>query len=205
METVFSGIQPSGELHLGNYLGAVRTWVELQQQLSLLLLHRRLSRDHPGLRTGRDVATCARDGDRSPGVWRRSGAGDPVRAVGRARAHRARLGAVRGHAVRRARPHDSVQGQVGARPRQHQRRSLHLPGAADRRHRALRGDARPGRRGSAPAPGAGARDRAAMERPLRRHLRRAAAALLDDAQAAGPGRQGQDVEEPGQHHQPARA
>src|SRR4029079_12415951 len=31
METVFSGIQPSGELHLGNYLGAVRTWVELQQ------------------------------------------------------------------------------------------------------------------------------------------------------------------------------
>src|SRR5688572_12867791 len=32
METVFSGIQPSGELHLGNYLGAVRSWVELQRQ-----------------------------------------------------------------------------------------------------------------------------------------------------------------------------
>jgi tryptophanyl-tRNA synthetase len=31
METVFSGIQPSGELHLGNYLGAVRTWVALQE------------------------------------------------------------------------------------------------------------------------------------------------------------------------------
>jgi tryptophanyl-tRNA synthetase len=30
MKTVFSGIQPSGELHLGNYLGAVRTWVEMQ-------------------------------------------------------------------------------------------------------------------------------------------------------------------------------
>ena len=30
METVFSGIQPSGELHLGNYLGAVRNWVVLQ-------------------------------------------------------------------------------------------------------------------------------------------------------------------------------
>jgi tryptophanyl-tRNA synthetase len=30
METVFSGIQPSGELHLGNYLGAIRSWVELQ-------------------------------------------------------------------------------------------------------------------------------------------------------------------------------
>jgi tryptophanyl-tRNA synthetase len=30
METVFSGIQPSGELHLGNYLGAVRNFVALQ-------------------------------------------------------------------------------------------------------------------------------------------------------------------------------
>ncbi len=32
MRRVFSGIQPSGELHLGNYLGAVRNWVELQEQ-----------------------------------------------------------------------------------------------------------------------------------------------------------------------------
>ncbi len=32
MKTVFSGIQPSGELHLGNYLGAVRNWVALQDQ-----------------------------------------------------------------------------------------------------------------------------------------------------------------------------
>jgi tryptophanyl-tRNA synthetase len=32
MDTVFSGIQPSGELHLGNYLGAVRSWVDLQNQ-----------------------------------------------------------------------------------------------------------------------------------------------------------------------------
>jgi tryptophanyl-tRNA synthetase len=32
MKTVFSGIQPTGELHLGNYLGAVRNWVTLQDQ-----------------------------------------------------------------------------------------------------------------------------------------------------------------------------
>src|SRR5438445_113510 len=32
MARVFSGIQPSGELHLGNYLGAVRNWVRLQDQ-----------------------------------------------------------------------------------------------------------------------------------------------------------------------------
>jgi tryptophanyl-tRNA synthetase len=29
---VFSGIQPSGELHLGNYLGAVANWVRLQER-----------------------------------------------------------------------------------------------------------------------------------------------------------------------------
>ncbi|MBK8481510.1 MAG: tryptophan--tRNA ligase [Proteobacteria bacterium] len=30
MERVFSGIQPTGVLHLGNYLGAVRNWVAIQ-------------------------------------------------------------------------------------------------------------------------------------------------------------------------------
>ena len=32
MSTIFSGIQPSGELHIGNYLGAVRNWVQLQDR-----------------------------------------------------------------------------------------------------------------------------------------------------------------------------
>jgi tryptophanyl-tRNA synthetase len=32
MARVFSGIQPSGELHIGNYLGAIRNWVELQDR-----------------------------------------------------------------------------------------------------------------------------------------------------------------------------
>lgn len=32
MQTIFSGIQPSGELTLGNYLGAVRNWVLLQDR-----------------------------------------------------------------------------------------------------------------------------------------------------------------------------
>ena len=32
MARIFSGIQPSGELHLGNYLGAVKNWVALQHQ-----------------------------------------------------------------------------------------------------------------------------------------------------------------------------
>ena len=32
MERVFSGIQPTGELHIGNYLGAVSNWVRIQQE-----------------------------------------------------------------------------------------------------------------------------------------------------------------------------
>ncbi len=30
MDRIFSGVQPTGHLHLGNYLGAIRNWVEMQ-------------------------------------------------------------------------------------------------------------------------------------------------------------------------------
>ncbi|PIP24641.1 MAG: tryptophan--tRNA ligase, partial [Candidatus Nealsonbacteria bacterium CG23_combo_of_CG06-09_8_20_14_all_36_125] len=29
---VFSGVRPTGELHIGNYLGAIRQWIELQEK-----------------------------------------------------------------------------------------------------------------------------------------------------------------------------
>jgi tryptophanyl-tRNA synthetase len=29
-KVIFSGIQPTGKLHLGNYLGAVKNWVRIQ-------------------------------------------------------------------------------------------------------------------------------------------------------------------------------
>ncbi len=32
MARIFSGIQPSGELHIGNYLGAIQNWVRLQDE-----------------------------------------------------------------------------------------------------------------------------------------------------------------------------
>ena len=32
MNTLFSGIQPTGNLHLGNYLGAIKNWVDLQDK-----------------------------------------------------------------------------------------------------------------------------------------------------------------------------
>jgi tryptophanyl-tRNA synthetase len=31
MKTVFSGIQPSGNLHIGNYIGAINQWVKMQE------------------------------------------------------------------------------------------------------------------------------------------------------------------------------
>ena len=31
MARIFSGVQPTGDLHLGNYLGAIRNWVRLQK------------------------------------------------------------------------------------------------------------------------------------------------------------------------------
>jgi tryptophanyl-tRNA synthetase len=36
MPRIFSGIQPSGELHIGNYLGAVQNWVRLQESYECL-------------------------------------------------------------------------------------------------------------------------------------------------------------------------
>jgi tryptophanyl-tRNA synthetase len=36
MNRIFSGIQPTGNLHLGNYLGAVKNWVRLQQDFDCI-------------------------------------------------------------------------------------------------------------------------------------------------------------------------
>ncbi len=33
---VFSGVQPSGNLHIGNYLGAISQWVEMQEKFSCI-------------------------------------------------------------------------------------------------------------------------------------------------------------------------
>nr|XP_040143265.1 tryptophan--tRNA ligase, mitochondrial isoform X3 [Ictidomys tridecemlineatus] len=37
MERIFSGIQPTGILHLGNYLGAIESWVRLQDEYDTVL------------------------------------------------------------------------------------------------------------------------------------------------------------------------
>jgi tryptophanyl-tRNA synthetase len=37
MSRIFTGIQPSGELHIGNYLGAVKNWVRLQHEFDTIV------------------------------------------------------------------------------------------------------------------------------------------------------------------------
>ena len=35
-QRIFSGVQPSGNLHIGNYLGAIKNWVELQEKFEAI-------------------------------------------------------------------------------------------------------------------------------------------------------------------------
>lgn len=75
MTRVFSGIQPSGELHLGNYLGAVRNWVRDQDEHDAVYcvvdLHAITGDFDPGdladrtLRTAALVLACGVDPERS--------------------------------------------------------------------------------------------------------------------------------------------
>ena len=36
MKRIFSGVQPTGNLHLGNFLGAIRNWVKLQKDFECI-------------------------------------------------------------------------------------------------------------------------------------------------------------------------
>lgn len=57
MKRIFSGVQPTGNIHLGNYLGALRNWVALQHEYESLFcivnLHAITSRQDPKLLAGK--------------------------------------------------------------------------------------------------------------------------------------------------------
>ena len=53
---IFSGIQPSGELTLGSYLGAIKNWVSLQKEYDCSVLHGGYARHH---RAPESRPTCA--------------------------------------------------------------------------------------------------------------------------------------------------
>ncbi len=64
MNRIFSGIQPTGNLHLGNYLGAIRNWVQLQHDYECIFcivdLHALTQPQDPGeLRAATREVTAA--------------------------------------------------------------------------------------------------------------------------------------------------
>ena len=168
MTRVFSGIQPTGAKHLGNYIGAIRHYVadqDLGEAIYCIVdlhsisraLRRRTTLRENTLDTAATLLAAGLDPARCTAV----------RAEPRARAHRGRwlLGARRD--VRRAAADDAVQGEERG-PGVGVGRPLHLPGAAGGGHPALPGRPRPGRRRPAPASRAGPRHRPAVQPPLRR-------------------------------------
>ena len=137
METVFSGIQPSGGFHIGNYFGAVQNWVALQDQYRCLYCVVDLHALDAVVRAQGDAVARRDARRRAAGLGDRSQPLGAVRAVARARALRAGVAALDGDAVRRAVAHDAVQGEERARAREHQRRPHELPDPHGRRHPAL--------------------------------------------------------------------
>ena len=60
---VLSGMQPTNTLHLGNYLGALKNWVRMQDQMPCLLLRGGHARHHPDAGYGKpeDLAQATRE------------------------------------------------------------------------------------------------------------------------------------------------
>ena len=151
---VLSGIQPSGDLHLGNYLGALRNWVDLQEGYDALYcivdLHAlTLEIDPEELRSrtvdaavnllamGLDPAMCT--------IFVQSHVPDHPRLswLLECTATMGELGRMTQFKDERPGPGDGPGGPV------------HLPGADGGRHPPLRRRPGPGGRRPAPAPGAG--------------------------------------------------
>ena len=171
MARVFSGIQPTGEMHLGNYLGAVRQWVDAQDgttpsTASSISTRSRCPTTPPSLadRTRADGDDPARRRPRPDPLH-------PVRPEPRSRAHRADLAPQLRRDLRRATADDAVQGEVEG-PGVGQRRGLRLSRPDGRRRPRLRHRQGPGGRRPAPAHRARPRPRDPVQPPLRRNPRR---------------------------------
>ena len=123
LKVLFTGIQPTGLLHLGNYFGAVRNWVALQREydtyISIVDLHAVTiayePKEMPGARAGA--------GGRPVRLRPRPRDDPPVRAVGGAGARRPDLDLQHPHPPGRAGADDPVQGQGPAAPQERQRRA----------------------------------------------------------------------------------
>ncbi len=199
-ETIFSGIQPSGELHLGNYLGAIRNWVDLQSSyrcfFCIVDYHAITQPFDPNILGQRvremacDLIACGIDPAKST-LFVQSAVREHTElawALASVTGY-GELGRMTQFKDKAEKNPDNINAGL-----------FHVSRAASRGHFDLPRDQSSGGRGSTPTPGAGARDRAQVERALRRDLSRARGALFLDAEDPGSRRPGQDVEEPGQHH-----
>jgi tryptophanyl-tRNA synthetase len=159
----FSGIQPSGKLHLGNYLGAMKNWVALQDRMPCIYC----VVDMHAITVWQEPADLMKRHARSDRRLHCGGI-DPKRSIlfnqSRVVAHAelawvfncvARLGWVDRMTQFKEKSGKHKGALVG--------RALHLSGAAGGRHSRLQGDACAGRRGSAPASRAGTRHRAEVQ------------------------------------------
>ena len=167
-ERVFSGVQPTGNLHLGNYLGAIMKFVELQKTHDCLYcvvdLHAiTVPQDPEELKASiREVAAAfIACGHRSQDTYCLQS--EPGRGT-----RRACLGVQLRRAHRLAQSHDAVQGKGRQGSRERLGRPFRLSVPDGGRYSALSRDACAGRRGPEAASRTGARHRAKIQQGLRR-------------------------------------
>ena len=165
-QLVFSGMQPTNTLHLGNYLGALKNWVKIQDRMPCIYLRRRYARHHGGRRLRQARRTDGGHARSRGGLHRRgrrSQALHPVQPEPGAGARRTRLDLQLRGAAGLARPHDPVQGEIRQAQGTRLGRALHLSDADGRRHPGLQGDACAGGRGPEAASGTLPRHRAEVQ------------------------------------------
>ena len=109
---VFSGAQPSGELTIGNYMGALRQWVSMQDDYHCIYC----IVDQHAITVRQDAQQLRKATLDTLALY--------LACVSRTGACTVRLGAELLHLLRRAEPYDPVQRQIRALCGEHQRRSV---------------------------------------------------------------------------------
>ena len=157
---IFSGIQPTGRKHLGNYIGAITPVRGGPGPRRRDLLHRRPARDHRRRTSPRRCASRSTTPPRC--CWPRGSTRTAASSSARATSHEHTelcwlLASVT--AFGDLQPHDPVQGEVGGSARARVGGAVPLSGAAGGRRARLPGPRGARRRGPAPAHRADARRR----------------------------------------------
>ena len=170
VERVFSGVQPTGNLHLGNYLGAIVNFVKLQETHNCLYCVVDMHAITQPVEVWGGPAELARNTREVTAAFIASGI-DPKKA------HRVQpepgvrtrgtgLDLQLRGAGRLAQPHDPVQGKGRQGSRERVGRSVRLSGADGGRHSAVSRHPCAGRRGPEAAPRTVARHRAEIQQRL---------------------------------------